>query len=569
MGEGMMSGAVRGLAASTLVAAALIGLGPEARAQSALCPTSVAVQGGQTGFDLQNGACTNGQAGAFSGAALATQTLSSLTQTTTQESNRNTAGAVSDRRDAERQRCPAGLTRVNGVCQRPPSAAAAPAAPAPRARPAAPAPRVRARAAAPRVAATPRPRARVAAPAAPEEVAAPRRRARAAAPVRRPAPRVAAAPRPRGRAAPPAVRSAPQEAAPVQRTRVAAPVRRSGVEADLVVEPAPPVTALFPLVADEGPRFAAWATGFGDYERREGRGTANIQCCFALGGVPNALSLSVRSNTTTAGFVGGLDVTGRNIAEAGDGVITGVLTGYISSEVSVRTASLSQSVNVGNGSGLLRAHLSGPSVGFFSTYFNGGFSADLTYKADLLTLDERFTDVLAFAAQATPAGAPVTTTFSGAAGTSLTTHNIIANVNYRFQLGQGYWIEPTAGILYTATNYAASAARLGLDNGDLLRLQGGLRLGSTFETADRIIVTSSLTGLAYEDVLIRGGFIQGGAFGTSDILARSDEGRIRGAGVLDVNLDHGNGFSWFVQGGVRGGENLFGAGGKGGIRYQW
>lgn len=503
-----------------------------AHAQSALCPTSINVQGGdRTGFALDNGACTNRvNAGAFSGAALATQALSDLSQSTTQETNRNAAAAVADRREAERERCAPGLVRVNGICQRP-----AAIGPVPALRTITPSRSER--------------RARVE----PEATPVPRR----ATPVSR------ARVEPKQVAAPKRAPSLVTHRAPdtMQRERP----YRSLISKDESV----PVLPFLPFT--EGPRFAAWATGFGDYERREGRGTSNIQCCFAVagvpGGLPNLLALDVRSSATTAGFTGGLDVTGRNLLQSGDGVIAGVLTGYIATDLSITTRSLSSSPNVGNGFGQLRANLSGPSLGYFTTYFNGPFSADFTYKADMLSLDERFGESLAFVAQPTAIGQSAL--FFGGGRASLTTHSLIGNANYRFPITATFWIEPTAGIQYSVTNYGSGANRLGLDNGDLFRVQGGVRVGTTFETANAVLMTASLSGLAYENVFINGGFLQGVGFEQSNILVRADEGKVRGLGILNISFDHRNGFTWFVQGSVRGGENLFGAGGKAGVRYQW
>jgi hypothetical protein len=51
-------------------------------------------------------------------------------------------------------------------------------------------------------------------------------------------------------------------------------------------------------------------------------------------------------------------------------------------------------------------------------------------------------------------------------------------------------------------------------------------------------------------------------------LLNFDEGKIRGEGIYAVNFKYGN-FSSFLQGVVYGGEDLIGAGGKIGLRYQW
>jgi tetratricopeptide (TPR) repeat protein len=66
----------------------------------------------------------------FSGAALASQALSELSETTTEEASRNTLKTLAERRAKERERCAEGFTRVDGECQRiPPPAREAEAAP--------------------------------------------------------------------------------------------------------------------------------------------------------------------------------------------------------------------------------------------------------------------------------------------------------------------------------------------------------------------------------------------------------------------------------------------------------
>ena len=53
---------------------------------------------------LANGSCTDGPDGAFSGAALASQALSELSQTTTQVTTKEIGKSVAERRDQERER---------------------------------------------------------------------------------------------------------------------------------------------------------------------------------------------------------------------------------------------------------------------------------------------------------------------------------------------------------------------------------------------------------------------------------------------------------------------------------
>lgn len=99
-----------------LVLVLLLGgvVGSPAFAQSALCPMSFP---GQSSLIFQGSSCTNNVTGAYSNAALASQSLGELSETSTQDSTRATMASVSNRRTTEEQRCPAGYSRVNGACQ--------------------------------------------------------------------------------------------------------------------------------------------------------------------------------------------------------------------------------------------------------------------------------------------------------------------------------------------------------------------------------------------------------------------------------------------------------------------
>src|SRR5262249_46240395 len=90
-----------------------IGCPAEVRAQTIFCPATFS----GSPVALVNGSCTDRIDGAFSGAAVASQALSELSQTTTQVTTKEIGKAVVERREQERERCPAGFSRVNGACQ--------------------------------------------------------------------------------------------------------------------------------------------------------------------------------------------------------------------------------------------------------------------------------------------------------------------------------------------------------------------------------------------------------------------------------------------------------------------
>ena len=93
-----------------------IGYPADVQAQTIFCPATFP---GSTSNPvvLSNGSCTNGNDGAFSGAALASQSLSELSQTTTETTTKEIGKSIVERREQERERCPAGFSRVDGACQ--------------------------------------------------------------------------------------------------------------------------------------------------------------------------------------------------------------------------------------------------------------------------------------------------------------------------------------------------------------------------------------------------------------------------------------------------------------------
>ena len=81
-----------------------IGYPAEVRAQTIFCPATISGNSGTSPVFLSNGSCTNGNDGAFSGAALASQALSELSQTTTQTNTKEIGKAIVERREQERER---------------------------------------------------------------------------------------------------------------------------------------------------------------------------------------------------------------------------------------------------------------------------------------------------------------------------------------------------------------------------------------------------------------------------------------------------------------------------------
>jgi Autotransporter beta-domain len=432
-----------------------IGYPAQVRAQAIFCPATFS----GSPVVLSNGSCTDHVDGAFSGAALASQALTELSQTTTQVTTKELGKAIVERREQERER------------------------------------------------------------------------------MRRPVP--------------------PARAVPRERPKPAEVVRK---------EPPPPPA---PLPIEPAVRFATWTQVFGDYQKRDAAGPSALNCCIG-GPLPQpTLALNIESRASTVGFVAGADWTSSGLYSASDGFIAGVTAGYVSSEMKLNTsATPTDQPLVGTGVSRLRATVSGPTAGLYATYFNAAFSSDVTVKFDFLTVDETFNDLLATTGGITKQ-VPAFISFVGGGSVNLLNSTVVGNLNYRFDLYPNFWIEPTVGAAYTNSSYGSGASQLGLANGNLVRVQGGARFGTSTLLSNGVLMTSVLTGLAYNDVVVQGGVIPVFASQGNNLLAQSDEGFMRGQGILVLNFDFGYGMSSFVQGDVYGGAHLFGAGGRGGIRYQW
>src|SRR5262245_54906182 len=78
-----------------------IGYSAEVRAQTQtiFCPAFFTGNNSGQSVFLSNGSCTNGSEGAFSGAALASQALTEMSQTTTQVTTNELGKAIVERRE--------------------------------------------------------------------------------------------------------------------------------------------------------------------------------------------------------------------------------------------------------------------------------------------------------------------------------------------------------------------------------------------------------------------------------------------------------------------------------------
>ena len=327
-----------------------------------------------------------------------------------------------------------------------------------------------------------------------------------------------------------------------------------------------------PAVSDKSFRIGSWAQGLGAYDHRTGDQISFTNCCTAQPVIGNItpIVLDASSNTTSGGFVGGIDATKRGLWSNQDGVVLGLLGGYTWTRISVGTNTLSTVPSrTASGSSSSSAHVDGPNVGAYVSYFNGSLSNDFLIKDDFLSLSETQSQILGFGSCSCfgPNAPAFVSPQSGSGSTNMNQLTFSDDLSYRAKSFDWGWIEPTAGAVYVNSSYASSAAALGLSDGYTFRLQAGARIGmnSNFGTTR---VTTVLTGLLFNDVIVHGNNIQGASFGQNgDIL--SDQGKVQAQAIASITLDLGHGVSASVQGNVYGGRDIFGAGGQATLRMQW
>ncbi len=263
-----------------------------------------------------------------------------------------------------------------------------------------------------------------------------------------------------------------------------------------------------------------WATGYGDYEYHSNLAPGQ--------------NVNPSRDRYTGGFLVGMDWSRRNAFRSGDLFIFGLLGGYNHSRSSFTDGLASQTQ-------------AGAMAGAYLSYSSGRTSMDFTAKYDFFDFE------------------PGITVPSGTTKIGLVNSNYAFNLNHRIWQMGNRWLEPTVGLRYTYTDMSSAASEFGFGNGEVFRLQGGLRYGMD-EMTRYGLLTTTFTGLLYSDVAINGYAV---GVNPASPISKVDEGKLRVQGILRSKIDYGNGFSNFGEVDVRGGEDVFGIGGKVGLRYEW
>ncbi|MEQ1696447.1 MAG: autotransporter outer membrane beta-barrel domain-containing protein [Hyphomicrobiaceae bacterium] len=298
------------------------------------------------------------------------------------------------------------------------------------------------------------------------------------------------------------------------------------------------------------PTRGAWAQVYGDYEYHSG---------WTLdGGTRGALS----SQQYTGGVVTGLDWLVRGTAGGTSKLLVGVLGGFSATKTNFGDVQYTEDDQNNNPATFNRTNatetIEGGGGGVYAVLTSNRFSADAMVKVD--GYDLQMKDTVSPIECFQPDNRQGSTDFA--------TFTLTSNVAYRYDMGSQTFFEPTAGIRYTHASYGnqSGALPLGLVDGDALRLQAGGRIGRVQELPNGHVVVSTLGAMLYSDVVVEGfSRVNSLGFNTAEI----DEGKLRVMGQFSTHLIAGNGFTYSLQADVRGGEDVFGVGGKLGVRYEW
>jgi hypothetical protein len=197
-------------------------------------------------------------------------------------------------------------------------------------------------------------------------------------------------------------------------------------------------------------------------------------------------------------------------------------------------------------------------AGLYLVYANGNFSTDLNYSASWMSNGGK--DVTTTSTFAFGDGTATSTSTSSARGTVQMSHDIDANVHYRFNLANDWWLEPTTGL-----SWVHNVEGAGLEDMNVVQIKAGTVAGTSFMWG-RTRIEPTFTALAYSDVSVTGGTVKGGP------PISTDQGQLWGKGVAKLNYVWSKNLSSAVSGelyGTSGTETSIGYKAGVELRYSW
>ncbi|QIG49694.1 autotransporter outer membrane beta-barrel domain-containing protein [Nordella sp. HKS 07] len=255
----------------------------------------------------------------------------------------------------------------------------------------------------------------------------------------------------------------------------------------------------------------------------------------------NGITLDRRQ--TVFGGLAGLDV-GMDLAGPGETMLFGIFGGYLASELKFKSTSTKWDYD-------------GPSLGAYATYLNQAFYADLTVKADFLSIDIDADDLAPGSGKADANG-----------------FNIGGQIDtgYRIGLDHDLFVEPQASLALLHTEIDDVDDILGgavdFDNETSVRGRLGARLGHEFTDSDARIYSSDVTASIWQEFNgSNGATILAPDFTATGI---SDD-TIGTFGDVSVGFSVASpeGWSSFVRGSWQFAEDFDALSANAGVRYAW
>lgn len=308
-----------------------------------------------------------------------------------------------------------------------------------------------------------------------------------------------------------------------------------------------------------------WTRGIGGTVETDTRTTATDITFTGIGGVPGTVTCDTKVRQNFGGYQVGADISRLNIG--GLNFHMGITAGYVGSE--------SRELTPG---GTLRSNFQIPFAGVYAAWTLGNFFADTQVRWDFY-------------------GASLTDPLMNASGQEINARSVsfTGNTGYRLDIGQGWFVEPSLGVIYSSIdvdpiNFAGTLvfagpglippATLAIGRFESLLGRASLRIGTNFVSggvAWQPFATASVFHEFAENIRSTVQFNLGvdpifGGFGGTVFNANLSSSRIETYGQFALGIAGqivNTGWLGYVRADYRVGEDIEGWSVNAGLRYQF
>lgn len=253
--------------------------------------------------------------------------------------------------------------------------------------------------------------------------------------------------------------------------------------------------------------------------------------------------LDLDRTQTVYGGLAGLDV-GMDLAGPGETMLFGLFGGYLVSDLEFKSTNT-------------KWDYEGLSVGAYATYLNEAFYADLTVKADFLSIDIDADDLAPGAGEADTQGLNI--------GGQL-------DAGYKIGLDHGLFVEPQASLALLHTEIDDVDEILGgaveFDNETSVRGRLGARLGHEFTDSNALVYASDVTGSVWQEF---NGSNNTTIFAPDFAVTGVSDDTVATFGDVSVGFSVASpeGWSSFLRGSWQFAEDFDALSANAGLRYAW